>query len=268
MSNAVFSGSIPEFYDTYMVPLIFEPYARGVAVHVASLAPMSVLETAAGSGVVPRALAHHLHPDARYVVTDLSQAMLDYAASRQTPDKRIEWRQADALNLPFEDQSFDVVICQFGAMFFPDRSRGYAEARRVLRDGGRYILSVWDSIENNDFPKLVAYTVATLFPDDPPDFIQRIPHGYSDTDQILADLKRAGFAEVDIVSIDEESRSPSARQVAVAFCQGTPLRNEIEGRDVSSLPRVTDTVAAALEARYGTGPVTGRIRAHVAVARN
>jgi ubiquinone/menaquinone biosynthesis C-methylase UbiE len=138
-SDKVFAGSIPKFYDTLMVPLIFEAYAVDLAELVAASSPGSVLETAAGSGVVTRALAPKLSADACYVVTDLNQPMLDYAATRQGSDSRIEWRQADALDLPFEDASFDVVCCQFGAMFFPNRVAGYAEARRVLRPGGRFV---------------------------------------------------------------------------------------------------------------------------------
>jgi ubiquinone/menaquinone biosynthesis C-methylase UbiE len=137
-ADKVFAGSIPENYDRYMVPLIFELFAADLAQRAASLSPNAVLETAAGTGVVTRALAPGLSADASYVVTDLNQPMLDYAASRQTPDSRITWRQADALALPFEDASFDLVCCQFGVMFFPDRSSGYREARRVLKPGGHF----------------------------------------------------------------------------------------------------------------------------------
>src|SRR6185436_3685834 len=132
-TDKVFAGSVPENYDRYMVPLIFEPYAADIARRATSLSPRVVLETAAGSGVVTRALAPRLPRDASYTVSDLNQPMLDYAASRQPPDTRIKWRQADALALPFEDATFDLVCCQFGVMFFPDRTSGYREARRVLK---------------------------------------------------------------------------------------------------------------------------------------
>jgi ubiquinone/menaquinone biosynthesis C-methylase UbiE len=268
MSDAdkAFAGSIPEFYDTYMVPLIFETYAEDMAARVASNAPMSVLETAAGSGVVPRALIDRLHPGARYVVTDLNQSMLDHAARRQVPDKRIEWGQADALDLPFEDDSFDAVVCQFGAMFFPDRIKGYSEARRVLRKGGSFFFNVWDKIENNEFADVVTDAAAKMFPDDPPRFLARIPHGYFEHDLIREDLTRAGFSEFAIVTKEETSRAPTARQVAVAYCQGTPLRNEIEARDRASVQRVTDYATGAIKARFGKGPVTAKICAHVVTA--
>jgi ubiquinone/menaquinone biosynthesis C-methylase UbiE len=265
MSDAdkAFAGSIPEFYDTCMVPLIFETYAEDIAARVASIAPMSVLETAAGTGVVPRALIKRLHPGARYVVTDLDQSMLDHAARRQTRDKRIEWRQADALDLPFEDDSFDAVVCQFGAMFFPDRTRGYSEAWRVLKKGGSFFFNVWDRIENNEFAEVVTDAAGKMFPDDPPRFLARTPHGYFEHDTIREDLTQAGFSECAIVTKEEMSRAPSARQVAIAYCQGTPLRNEIGARDRSSVQQVVDIATAALEARFGMGAVAAKICAHV-----
>jgi ubiquinone/menaquinone biosynthesis C-methylase UbiE len=139
-TDKVFAGSIPENYDRYMVPLIFEPFAADLAQRAASLSPSAVLEIAAGTGVVTRALAPNLSPGASYIATDLNQPMLDYAASRQAPDSRIKWRQADALALPFENAAFDLVCCQFGAMFFPDRTSGYREARRVLKPGGHFFV--------------------------------------------------------------------------------------------------------------------------------
>ena len=196
-SDKVFAGSIPKFYDTLMVPLIFEAYAANMAELVAAFSPGAVLETAAGSGAVTRALAPKLKPDAHYVVTDLNQPMLDYATTRQGFDGRIEWRQADALDLPFEDASFDVVCCQFGAMFFPNRVAGYAEARRVLRPGGRFVFSVWDRIEENTFADDVTNAVAAIFPHDPPRFLARTPHGYHDVALIHEELRRAGFADIE-----------------------------------------------------------------------
>lgn len=265
-SDKVFSGSIPKFYDTLMVPLIFEAYATDMAQLVAASSPGAVLETAAGSGVVTRALAPQLGADARYVVTDLNQPMLDYAATRQGTDSRIEWQQADALALPFDDASFDVVCCQFGAMFFPNRVTGYAEARRVLKPGGRFVFSVWDRIEENAFADEVTNAVALVFPHDPPRFLARTPHGYHDVALIREDLRRAGFTDIKIDTREKLSRSPSARDVATAYCQGTPLRNEIEARDAGLLQLATDRATQAIASRCGQSPVAGKIQAHVIVA--
>ncbi len=265
-TDKLFSSSIAEFYETYMVPLIFEPYAANLAQRIAAGSPRSVLETAAGTGVVPRALAPLLADDARYVVTDLNQPMLDYAAGRQQPDDRVAWQQADALALPFEEGSFDAVCCQFGVMFFPDRVAGFAEARRVLTPGGRFVFNVWDRIEENVFADDVTNAVAEVFPHDPPRFLARTPHGYHDIDLIRAELAAAGFQHVEITTIEEVSRAPSARHPATAYCHGTPLRNEIEARDASLLEHATERATAWIARRHGTGEVASKIQAHVVVA--
>lgn len=192
--------------------------------------------------------------------------MLDYAASRQGPDDRIEWRQADAMALPFENASFDLVCCQFGAMFFPDRSSAYGEARRVLKPGGHFLFNVWDSIEENVFADDVTNALAEIFPEDPPRFLARTPHGYHDTELIRHDLRIAGFSRVIIETKAEESRASSPTLPAIAYCQGTLLRNEIEARSPGKLESATEYVASAIAARHGDGAVAARIQAHVIVA--
>ncbi len=265
-SDKVFAGSIPEVYDTYLVPLIFEDFAEYLAGRTAALSPRTVLETAAGSGVVTRALAAKLDSDARYVVTDLNQPMLDRAVSQQGPDSRITWQQADALNLPFDDASFDALCCQFGVMFFPDRVAGYAEARRVLRPGGSFLFNVWDCIETNEFADAVTDAAGQIFPDDPPRFLARTPHGYHDLALIREELGDAGFSRISIATIEETSRAPSPRHPAVAYCQGTPLLNEIEARNAGLLDDVMDRATETIAERHGDGPVSGKIRGHVIVA--
>jgi ubiquinone/menaquinone biosynthesis C-methylase UbiE len=266
-SDKVFSGSIPEFYDTHLVPLIFDVYASYVAQRAAEGAPERILETAAGTGAVTRALAPLLGQQARYVVTDLNPPMLEHAAKRQPADDRITWQQADALQLPFENGSFDRVMCQFGAMFFPDRAAGYREALRVLRPGGRYLFSAWDAIEQNDFADLVTKAASAIFADDPPLFLARTPHGYHDVARIESDVRQAGFSAVEITTVTKESIAATARDAAVAYVQGTPLRNEIEARDPHALEMVTERATAAIAKVHGQGPVCGKIQAHVIVAR-
>jgi ubiquinone/menaquinone biosynthesis C-methylase UbiE len=265
-TDKVFAGSIPDNYDRGMVPLIFEPYAADMARRAASLSPSAVLEIAAGTGVVTRALAPKLSPGATYIVTDLNQPMLDYAASQQPPDARIKWRQADALALPFEDAAFDLVCCQFGAMFFPDRTAGYREARRVLKSGGHFLFNVWDRIEENVFADDVTNALARIFPNDPPRFMARTPHGYHDVALIGRELEAAGFSRVVIETIAAQSRASSPRIPAVAYCQGTVLRNEIEARDPGKLEAATDYAASAIADKHGSGEVAAKIQAHVIVA--
>lgn len=265
-TDKVFAGSVPENYDRYMVPLIFEPYAADLARRAAALSPDAVLEIAAGTGVVTRVLARELAPSASYIVTDLNQPMLDYAASRQPPDTRIKWCQADAMALPFEDAGFDLVCCQFGAMFFPNRSSAYSEVRRVLKPGGHFLFNVWDRIEENVFADEVTNALARIFPNDPPRFLARTPHGYHDTTLIRRDLGKAGFSDVVIETRAEKSRASSPRLPAVAYCQGTLLRNEIEAREAGKLELATDYAASAIADRHGSGEVVAKIQAYVIMA--
>jgi ubiquinone/menaquinone biosynthesis C-methylase UbiE len=265
-TDKVFAGSIPESYDRYLVPLIFEDFAENIAQRAESLSPHTVLETAAGSGVVARALTPRLSPDASYIVTDLNQPMLDYAATRQANDRRITFRKADAQSLPFEDAAFDVVCCQFGVMFLPDRQSGYREARRVLKAGGCFLFNVWDRIEENVFANDVTNALAFVFPGDPPRFLERTPHGYHDTVLIRSELEKAGFSSVVIETTAKQSRASSPRHPAVAYCQGTPLRNEIEARDAAKLEAATDYAAAVIANRHGNAEVAAKIQAHVVVA--
>ena len=258
-TDKVFGGSIPENYDRYMVPLIFEPFAADLAQRAASFSPSAVLEIAAGTGVVTRALAPRLPPGASYIVTDLNQSMLDYAASQQDPDIRIKWRQADALALPFENAAFDLVCCQFGAMFFPDRSFAYRETKRVLKPGGHFLFNVWDRIEENIFADDVTNALAKFFPNDPPRFLARTPHGYHDTALIRRELEDADFSRVVIETRAEQSRASSPRLPAIAYCRGTPLRNEIEARDAGKLEAATDYAASVIAHRHGSGEVAAKI---------
>jgi ubiquinone/menaquinone biosynthesis C-methylase UbiE len=266
-TDKLFAGSIPEMYDRLLVPLIFEPYARDLAGRVAGVEPRDVLETAAGTGVLTRAMVANLAPETRIVATDLNQPMLDHAAAREPGPGRVTWRQADALALPFEDQGFDVVTCQFGAMFFPDKVKGYSEARRVLRPGGHFIFNVWDRIDDNEFADVVTQTLATIFPQDPPRFLARTPHGYHDVAKLREELSAAGFTSIAIETRAGISKAASPRDPAIAYCQGTPLRNEIEARGQPGLEAATQACAEALAQRFGNGPVQGRIQAHIVTAR-
>ncbi|GGH12452.1 ubiquinone/menaquinone biosynthesis methyltransferase [Alsobacter metallidurans] len=267
-ADKAFTGSIPELYDRHLVPLIFDIYARDMARRVKAIAPSRVLETACGTGVVTRAIASAIEGPIRIVATDLNPGMLDVAQARLGDDDRVEWRQADALALPFEDASFDVVVCQFGAMFFPDKVQGFAEARRVLAPSGVFLFSVWDRIAENEFADVVTAAMAELFPVNSPNFLARTPHGHHDAGATERALRDAGFGEVQIDVVKAVSRSASAQEPAYAYCQGTPLRNEILAQDPSGLERATQHAAAALRRRFGDGPVEGKIQALVVRASN
>jgi ubiquinone/menaquinone biosynthesis C-methylase UbiE len=265
--DRAFVGSIPEFYDRYMVPLIFEPYAADLGQRIAALGPTRVLEIAAGTGAVTRSLVKNLGERADVTVTDINEPMLEYAKTHVSGSSRLLWRQADAIKLPFEDRQFDAVVCQFGAMFFPDRVRGYSEAHRVLTPDGTFIFNVWDRISANDFANVVTEALSKIYNADPPMFLARTPHGYHDEDLICRDLREAGFNKIEIEPLDAESLAPSPRFAAVAYCQGTPLRGEIEARGEPSLNQATQVATEALAQRFGHGEIKGRIRALIIRAR-
>jgi ubiquinone/menaquinone biosynthesis C-methylase UbiE len=261
-ADRVFAGSIPALYDRYLGPMLFADYAEDLARRTAALTPARVLETAAGTGVVTRALARTLPREVEITATDLNQAMLDFAAA-QPGAERVAWRQANAQALLFADGSFDAVLCQFGVMFFPERATGYREARRVLKPGGPFLFIVWDRIEENEFAHTVTDAVAALFPDNPPRFLARTLHGYYDVSRIEDELRAAGFTRVEIETMARRSHAGSPRDAAVGMCQGTPLRSEIEARATDRLEAATNAAAAA---RFGAGAIDGKIQAHIVTA--
>jgi ubiquinone/menaquinone biosynthesis C-methylase UbiE len=262
-ADRAFTGSIPEIYDRCLGPTLFEPYALDLARRFVGFSG-ALLETAAGTGRVTRALAAAA-PQAEITATDLNAPMLERAAERLS-DPRIRWQAADAQALPFPDRSFDAVVCQFGVMFFPDKAAGFAEARRVLRPGGRFVFNVWDRLEANDLSQALHAAVAVLFPDDPPGFMARTPFGWNDPDRIRAMLSDAGFARVAIETVALETPAASAADFAAGMCTGSPLRAELEARAPDGLQDVVDQAAAALVRRFGDGPLAGHGQALVVTA--
>jgi SAM-dependent methyltransferase len=265
-SDSTFTDDVATFYESTLVPLIFEPYARDFAARVQALLPTSVLEVACGTGVVTRALSRSLPAACAITATDLNKAMVAHA-ERVGTIRPVTWRQADVMALPYADESFDVVVCQFGAMFFPDRVAAYREIRRVLRPGGTFLFNVWNGIEDNEFADVVTKAVSTLYPDDPPLFLARTPHGHGRPGEIESDVEAAGFDQCSLSRRDDISSAAGPHVPAIAYCHGTPLRNEIETRDPGGLERATAIATAALRARYGDGRIEGRISAVVVAAR-
>ena len=262
--DTVFAGSIPAIYDRYMVPLIFAPYAELVAERAAGFHPGRILETAAGTGVVTEAL-HRAVPAAKIVATDLNQPMLDVAA-RRAGDEEVSFQLADAQELPFEDSSFDLVVCQFGVMFFPDKVRGNSEARRVLREGGCYLLVVWNRVEANLATQTAGRAVADLIPSGAAKFYERVPFRYHLREDIEGDLKAAGFDDIEIETIELRSRAASAREAAIALVQGTPMRSDIEQLGPDLLGPATDAAEEALRQYEGSNGFDAPMSAHLVTA--
>ena len=227
MSNTAvdqgFLGPLPKVYQSYLVPLIFQPYATDLGKPAGGKASEPSAQDRGGDGcgdsrpgigVARERLDRGLGPESGHA----------RPGGRDGDDTAVEWRQADAMQLPFEDGPFDAVVCQFGVMFFPDKAKAFAETRRVLRPGGLFMFSVWDRIEENEFADTVTAALASLFPADPPRFLARTPHGYHDRPTIERDLSAGGFtAAPRITTVPERSRAASPEIPAIAFCQGTPL---------------------------------------------
>jgi SAM-dependent methyltransferase len=261
MSGAsAFSGSVPEFYDRYMGPWLFEPYAADLVARLPERDELEVLEVACGTGIVTRRLREALPASATLVATDLNEPMVEYARGA-VPDPAIVWQQADAQALPFEDSSFDVVVCQFGFMFLPDKAQGFREARRVLRPGGVLLGNVWLSRDENPWADSVHATVAELFPADPPRFLET-PYGYFDPERIHADLAEAGWDGVQLDDVRLESLAESARDVATGIAKGSPLSFELAERGADPETVVVE-LSQRLAAIGGERPFTAELAATV-----
>ena len=262
--HAMFDGSIPQYYDTHLGPMFFEPYALDLSGRVSVPKGGSVLEVACGTGRVTRLLRDRLPHDVRITATDLNEAMLDYARGRLPDAHGLVWRQADATALPFPDESFDAVVCQFGYMFVPEKETAMREARRVLRKGGALHFNVWDRIEENDIARTSHETIASFFPENPPMFYS-VPFGFHDTERIRTMLEAAGFRDVQVDTVPRESLSPSARDAALGLLRGNPVGTDIQDRGTVPIETVIDAVERAIRERYGDPP-RARLRAHVITA--
>jgi len=256
---AAFAGTLGEFYDRYLVPLIFAPYAEVVADRAKGLRPHRVLETAAGTGVVTEALLRALPSNAAITATDLNQQMIDRGKARPGME-HVVWQQADAMKLPFSGSAFDLIICQFGVMFFPDKQASFCECFRVLAPGGTFLFLVWEDYATMTGSPIwiAALEVAKMLGRDPHTLVSP---GYYDEPTIRADLATAGFHEVNIERITRPAKAASAREAAVMTVQGSLIRAAIEAADASRLDEATNAVERAMRARFGDGPVEGEAKA-------
>jgi ubiquinone/menaquinone biosynthesis C-methylase UbiE len=261
--HAAFTGSVPENYDRYLGPVLFEPYARDLAARLDVNEGARVLELACGTGILTRFLRERLPRGARLTATDLNEAMMDYAARKFSREDAVEWRQADATDLPFGDESFDAVACQFGFMFVPDKAKAFGEARRVLKPGGSLLFNVWDALERNDLAHVAHTTISKFFESDPPTFYE-VPFSLSDADAVASLLASAGFEDIKSTPLALPSISPSAEEAARGLVEGNPVIASIRGRlTPSDVPKIEAAVAEALAARCGDAPVEGKMRAFV-----
>lgn len=265
-NNAAFIGTIPENYDRYLGPVLFEPYARDLVARLKLPEEASVLELACGTGIVTRQLRARLGPKARLLATDLNDDMLAYAQRQSETSAAIEWKQADATDLAFKDQSFDAVVCQFGLMFFTDKEKAAREAYRVLKPNGVFLFSVWDAIELNDLQYIAHTIISDFFEANPPDFYE-VPFSYHDQEKINSLLTAAAFRQIQSAPVSLRALAPSAADIATGLVHGNPIITAIRERDESRIPEIMKAIAAEVSLQYGDAPVRARMRALVCSAK-
>jgi len=244
-----FVGSIPENYDRGLGPIFFADYADHAARLVAGYAPSRVLEIGAGTGIVTRRLRDLTPATTRLIATDLNPPMLDVAKKKFRPDELVKFQQADAMALPFANTSFDAVVCQFSAQFFPDKEKSYREAYRVLAPGGRYVFSVWDGGYNRH-ARIADEVAAQFFPTDPPQFY-RVGTGYNKIDPIKDSLNDAGFIDLRIAVLTREKQVSDIGAFARALVYGNPLIEMIRTRGGVDPDQVVNALEEALARELG-----------------
>lgn len=261
-SHTAFIGSIPEHYDQYLGPLIFEEYALDLARRVSVPAGGTVLETAAGTGIATRQLRNVLPQDVKIVVTDLNEAMLEHAKRKFNTHHNLEFQTADATNLSLPLAFFDAVVCQFSLMFFPDKQSALKEVVRVLKPEGVFVFNIWDSYEHNHLIRTVNETLIRLFPENPPPFFD-VPYGYYQIDEVKRLLGQAGFGDIEITVLPRDSRCETARQVALGYILGTPVCSQIAERAGIEVEKVVDIVEGVISYTYGQSSIKAKMQAIV-----
>ncbi len=259
--NVIFEGSIPENYDRYLGSALFEPFAQDIAARLKGTQARNVLELACGTGILTRRLLDILTPTVRLVATDLNAGMIAFARAKFSPNEKLEWQEADAGALSFPDGSFDVVVCQFGLMFVPDKEAAMRESYRVLSPGGVFLFNVWDSIERNPFGQIAHETISSFFDRDPPTFYE-LPFGFHDADVIRQLLQKAGFKAIESSLVTLPCRSPSAAEFAIGLVRGNPVATAIEERGID-VDDVIRAVSLKIAEHYGAAPLESTMQAYV-----
>lgn len=260
-----FSGSIPENYDKYLGPIYFEPYAIDMASRFDPSTVEMALEIGSGTGRVTRQLRRSLDANAKLIASDLSEDMLN-VARKELKGLDIEWQIIDAQSLPFEDNTFDLVVSCFAWMFVEDKAKAYSEVYRTLKPGGLFLLATWDSLESNGASEVFRKTVKKYFQDTLPK-MYGLPFVYNDHDEIKGHLEDAGFTSVRIEQVKKPARADNARNAAIGLTQGSSLYNEIINHDPSWVDKIIDDVTEELSARYGHEPMIAPMSAVFAEGR-
>ncbi len=251
--------------DQYLAPSLLSPFADDMARRLSRISMGPLLETAADTGVLTQAIGSAMSAGLTIIATDPSAERVGYASAKPGM-ARINWQMADPGALPFADATFGIVACHFGVVSMPDRLGAFQEARRVMKTGGRFVFSVPAHIRQNPVAACLQDALEAQFPLDPPRFVKDVLHGYADNEAIDDELTAAGFTDAIYTAVVLPYVADSAHDVAIGYCLGTPLRAEIELRVPGDRERVTQALTAALQRRFGTGPIKASMRAHVVSA--
>jgi ubiquinone/menaquinone biosynthesis C-methylase UbiE len=261
-----FSGSVPANYDRYMGPLFFEPYALDLASRIKDGDIKKVLEIACGTGRVTKQLRRSLPSPVEITATDISSEMIEVAKTQFLPEENIEFRVADAQALPFSDSTFDLVVCQFGFMFVPDKQKAFGEAFRVLKQEAMLLFNTWDKIENNPLSNTLKNIVEEYFGNQNAAEFFKVPFSMFSKEDIRSLLNEAGFKKIDIELITKEGVALSASDAAKSLIFGTPAFKEISEADTSAPEKIVAIAEKEIAELYGNKPSKSELNAWVVEA--
>jgi ubiquinone/menaquinone biosynthesis C-methylase UbiE len=251
-------------YDEFFGPMFFEPYAIEVAERIHPSSVSVALEIAAGTGRVTRHLRKRIPASAKLIASDISEDMLA-VAKEKLGGLEIDWQNIDAQQLPFSDNSIDLVVCCFGYMFVPDRTKAFAEAYRVLKPGGMFLFTTWDKLENNAPSYIFLWAAKKYFEGGLPESYN-LPTSMNDEAVIKPLLELAGFSRISIEKIQKNSVCATAKEAANRLVHGGPVFEEIKNRNPAWIDEIIMTVEKELSEKFGAAPMIAPISAVISQA--
>ena len=257
-------GQTANHYDQFFGPLYFEPFAIEVAKRVDPTGTAVVLEIAAGTGRVTRHIRERILPSAKLIASDISEEM-QAVAKKKLGHLDIDWQNIDAQQLPFSDNSIDLVICCFGYMFVPDKTKAFAEVYRVLKPGGHFLFSTWDKLENNP-ASYISRCMAKQYLEEPLPASYDLPTSMSDESGIRSLLQDAGFSKLSVEKVKLLTAIPTAKEAALGFVQGGGVYDEVRKRKSGSIDEIKIRLEKELAGQFGDAPMIAPISALISQA--
>lgn len=258
-TSALFNSAVAPHYDKYQGPIFFEPYAIEISKRIDPTSVKTALEIACGTGRVTRHLRKTLSPAAKLIATDISPDMLAVAKDI-LGDENIEWQTVDAQQLPFDDNSIDLIVCAFGYMFLPDKVKGFKEAYRVLRPGGKLLFTTWDKLELNGASYIQRTVVAKYLANDvPPTYM--LAFSMNNEEELRGWLQQAGFSEVGFESVEQIASGETAKGVTEGLTMGGSFCNMIMERNPDWMPLIKAEIEKQLSEKFGAEPMKSPMRA-------